>query len=110
MQRLPTRIKLVFLGKQAYIIAAQGRSSQELRWAAHEVNNAFKSSRDLNDAERKLAQPLTLRVATAAKGASFAEPGRSSPLGKNAVSHWRLINWMYTSGERADGYALKVIE
>ena len=64
----------------------------------------------IGDAERKLAQPLTLKVMNASKDTTFAELARNSPLGKNAVSHLRLINGLYPTGEPLTGLSLKVIE
>jgi predicted Zn-dependent protease len=110
MQGLPTRVAVVFLGKTAFLIGGQARNPQAMQRAYPEINAAINSFRPLNDAERKLARPLTLRVINAPRGATFADLARNSPLGKNAVSHLRLVNGMYPSGEPAAGQPLKVIE
>ena len=110
MQGLPTRVAVVFLGKTAFLIGGQARSGQAMQRALPEINTAIASFRPLGDAERKLARPLTLRVINAPKGATFSDLARNSPLGKNAVSHLRLINGMYPGGEPRAGQPLKIVE
>ena len=57
---------------------------------------------------------LALSLANCAQnpvtGRTFADLARNSPLGRNAVSHLRLVNGMYPSGEPAARQSLKVIE
>ena len=110
MQGMPARVAVVFLGKSAYLIGGQARSAQAMQRALPEMNATINSFRAISDAERKLAQPLTLRIINAPAGTTFAGLARGSPLGKNAVSHLRLINGMYPNGEPAAGQPLKVIE
>ena len=110
MQGKPTRVALVFLGKSAFLIGGQAKTAQAMQRALPEINAAINSFRTIGDAERALARPLTLRVINAAKDTRFAELARHSPLGKNAVSHLRLINGMYPNGEPLAGQPLKVIE
>jgi predicted Zn-dependent protease len=74
------------------------------------INAAINSFRAISEEERKLARPLTLRVINAPMDRRFAEIAANSPLGKNAVSHLRLINGLYPNGEPVAGQALKVIE
>jgi predicted Zn-dependent protease len=64
----------------------------------------------MSDTERKSVRPLTLRIINAPPGATFAELARTSPLGKNALAHLRLLNGLYPNGEPAAGQALKIIE
>ena len=110
MQGLPTRVAAVFLGKSAFLIGGQARNGQGLQRALPEINAAIASFRPISDADRKLARPLTLRIINAPRGATFSELARNSPLGKNAVSHLRLINGLYPGGEPVAGQPLKVIE
>ena len=110
MQGKPTRVALVFLGKSAFLIGGQAKTAQAMQRALPEINAAINSFRTIGDAERALARPRTLRVINAAKDTRFAELARHSPLGKNAVSHLRLINGMYPNGEPLAGQPLKVIE
>ena len=110
LQGLPTRVAVVFLGKSAFIIGGQARNGQAMQRAVTEINAAIASFRALSDGERKLARPLTLRVINTPRDAAFAELARNSPLGKNAVSHLRLINGMYPGGEPVAGQPLKIVE
>jgi len=110
MQGKPTRVALVFLGKSAFLIGGQAKTAQAMQRALPEINAAINSFRTIGDAERALARPLTLRVINAGKDTRFAELARNSPLGKNAVSHLRLINGLYPNGEPLAGQPLKVIE
>ena len=110
MQGAPTRVAVVFLGNTAFLIGGQARNAQAMQRALPEINAAINSFRPLGDADRKLARPLTLRIINAPPGAKFADIARGSPLGKNAVSHLRLLNGMYPNGEPATGQPLKVIE
>ena len=110
MQGKPSRATVVFLGKQAYMIGGQARDAQVMQRVLTEINTSVASFRALGDAERKLAQPLTLKVMNASKDTTFAELARNSPLGKNAVSHLRLINGLYPTGEPLTGLSLKIIE
>ena len=110
MQGMPTRVAVVFLGKNAFLIGGQARTAQAMQRAAPEINAAINSFRPVSDAERKLARPLTLRVINAPRGATFSDLARNSPLGKNAVSHLRLLNGLYPNGEPVAGQPLKIIE
>jgi len=110
MQGAPTRVAVAFLGNSAFLIGGQARDAQAMQRALPEINATINSFRPLGDVDRKLARPLTLRIINASAGAKFADIARGSPLGKNAVSHLRLLNGMYPNGEPAAGQPLKVIE
>ena len=110
VQGLPTRVALVFLGKSAFLIGGQGKNAQALQRALPEINAAINSFHAISDAERKQAQPLTLRIINAPKEARFTALAVNSPLGKNAVSLLRLLNGLYPNGEPLTGQPLKVIE
>lgn len=106
----PTRVAVVFLGKNAYAIGAQAQNSQTMNRYLPEIEAAQQSFHAITDQERALARPLTLRVITARAGLTFAELARSSPLGKNAEGYLRVINGLYPSGEPVAGQALKIVE
>ncbi len=110
LQGKPTRIAVVFLGKNAYAIGAQAQNSQAMSRYLPEIDAAQKSFHAITDQERGLARPLTLRIVTARAGVTFSELARTSPLGKNAEGHLRVINGMYPSGEPVAGQPLKVVE
>ena len=110
VQGLPTRVAVVYLGKSAFLIGGQGKNAPALQRALPEINATINSFHAISDAERKLAQPLTLRIINAPKDQRFADLAVNSPLGKNAVSLLRLLNGMYPDGEPLPGQPLKVIE
>ena len=106
----PTRAAVIFLHKNAYIIAGQASSGAALQQALPEINATIAGFHAMTDTERNSVRPLTLRIITAPAGATFAELAKHSPLGKNAVARLRLLNALYPDGEPVAGQALKIIE
>ena len=106
----PTRIAVVFLGKNAFALGLQASSTAAFRQHAAVMDAAMKSFHPITDRERTLARPLRLRVITARAGITFAELARNSPLGRFAESHLRVINGLYPKGEPVPGQALKIVE
>ncbi len=106
----PTRIAVVFLGKNAYAIALQANTAAAYKQHKVALDAALNSFHAITDQERALAKPLRLRVITARAGLTFAELARTSPLGRFAEGHLRVINGLYPSGEPAAGQTLKVVE
>jgi len=107
---MPTRAAVIFLGRNAYLLAGQGQSERAMQGARADIDSTVASFRALNEDERKLARPLTLRIINAPPGKTFGDLARDSPLGRNAVSYLRLLNGLYPNGEPVAGQALKVIE
>ena len=110
MRGYPTRAAVIFLGKNAYLIGGQAKTDASMQQALPEINATIASFHAMTDTERNSVRPLTLRVINAPKGATFAELARNSPLGKNAVSHLRLLNGLYPNGEPVAGQPLKIVE
>jgi predicted Zn-dependent protease len=110
IQGKPTRVAVVFLGKNAFAIGAQAQDGQAMSRFLPEIEEAQKSFHAITGAERALAQPLTLRIITARARLTFTELARTSPLGKNAEGYLRVINGLYPSGEPVAGQALKIVE
>jgi hypothetical protein len=71
---------------------------------------AMQSFHAITDKERELAKPLRIRVITARTGLTFAELAKTSPLGRFAEGHLRVINGLYPAGEPTAGQTLKIIE
>lgn len=107
---LPTRVAVIFLDKNAYIIGGQAKTAGAMQTALPAINATIASFHAMTEAERNSVRPLTLRIINAPPGARFADLARNSPLGKNAVSQLRLLNGLYPDGEPAAGQALKVVE
>ena len=110
VQGLPLRVAIIFIGKTAFLVGGQAKNPQAMQRALPDINAAIDSFRAISEAERKLAQPLRLRIINAPKDMRFADLAVNSPLGKNALSLLRLINGMYPNGEPLAGQPLKVIE
>lgn len=106
----PTRVAVVFLGKQAYAIGIQAVNDAAFRQYAAPMDAAMRSFHAITAEEREQAKPLRMRVVTARAGITFADLARHSPLGRHAEGHLRLINGLYPLGEPAAGQPLKIVE
>lgn len=106
----PTRVTVAFLGNSAYAIGLQARDSAAYSRHKAAMDAAMNSFHAMTAAERALAKPLRLRVITAAAGQTFAALARTSPLGRFAENHLRVINGLYPSGEPVAGQSLKIVE
>jgi predicted Zn-dependent protease len=71
---------------------------------------SLQSFHAITDKERELAKPLRIRIITARAGMTFAELAKTSPLGRFAEGHLRVINSLYPGGEPTAGQALKIVE
>lgn len=106
----PTRIAVVFLGSSAYAIGLQAKDAAAYNRHKAALETAMSSFHAMTAQERTLAKPLRLRVVTVQTGQTFATLARTSPLGKFAENHLRVINGLYPSGEPVAGQSLKIIE
>lgn len=106
----PTRVAVVFLGKNAYAIGLQANSAALFRQNLTAMEASLQSFHAITDKERELAKPLRIRIITARAGMTFAELAKTSPLGRFAEGHLRVINSQYPAGEPTPGQALKIIE
>jgi predicted Zn-dependent protease len=110
MSGKPTRVTVVFLGKSAYAIGQQANTDAIFRQNLPVMETAKQSFHAITDKERELAKPLRIRVITARAGLTFAELAKTSPLGRFAEGHLRVINGLYPTGEPIAGQALKIVE
>jgi predicted Zn-dependent protease len=101
---------VIYLGDKAYLFAGAARSPDLLPKHLEAMRASVKSFHAINEAERKLARPLVIKLASADAGTRFAELARVSPLGRNADGYLRLINAMYPTGEPQPGRTIKVVE
>ena len=106
----PSRIAVVFIGKQAYAIGVQAANDGAFRQHAAAMDAAMHSFHALTAEEREQAKPLRMRIITASAGITFAELAKTSPLGRHAEGQLRLINGLYPQGEPVAGQALKIVE
>jgi predicted Zn-dependent protease len=110
MSGKPTRVTVVFLGKSAYAIGLQANTDAIFRQNLPVMETAKQSFHAITDKERELAKPLRIRVITARAGLTFAELAKTSPLGRFAEGHLRVINGLYPTGEPIAGQGLKIVE
>ncbi|MFN9977496.1 MAG: hypothetical protein ACK58T_47090, partial [Phycisphaerae bacterium] len=68
----PTRVAVVFLGKQAYAIGIQAVNDAAFRQHAAPMDAAMRSFHAITAEEREQARPLRMRVITARAGITFA--------------------------------------
>jgi predicted Zn-dependent protease len=106
----PTRVAVVFLGNKAYAIGIQANNAAAYSQHKAVMDLAMNSFHAITSGERALAKPLRLRVITAQPGQTFAALASSSPLGKFAENHLRVINGLYPAGEPVAGQTLKIVE
>lgn len=106
----PARVTVVFLGKSAFAIGQQANSAGAFRQHAAAMDAATKSFHPITAEERALARPLRMRVITAGAGMTFADLAKTSPLGRFAENHLRVLNGLYPRGEPAAGQPLKIVE
>ncbi len=106
----PSRVAVVFLGKSAFAIGLQGASDTAFRQHREAMEAALQSFHAITPHELELAKPLRLRVITVRAGQTFAELAKTSPLGRFAEGHLRVLNGMYPAGEPVAGAALKIVE
>lgn len=106
----PTRVAVAFLGASAYAIGLQARDAAAYGRHKAAMDAAMNSFHAMTAQERLLAKPLRLRVITAQAGQTFAGLARTSPLGRFAENHLRVINGLYPSGEPVAGQSLKIVE
>ena len=106
----PTRVAVVFLGKNAYAIGLQANTADLFRQNLPAMEASLQSFHAITDKERELAKPLRIRIITARAGMTFAELAKTSPLGRFAEGHLRVINSLYPGGEPTAGQALKIVE
>ncbi len=99
----------VYLNNQAFILQAQGKTTNDLSAYRDAVFATVRSFHAISDAERRLVKPLTLHVITARHGDTFAKLAQGSPLGQSAESYLRLINARYPDGEPQVGESIKLV-
>lgn len=103
-------LAVIYLGEHAYLFNGAAQSEESYRRAVEGMRQLVRSFHILSPEERKLAQPLRIKLVRAEPATRFATLTRNSPLGAHAEGWLRLVNALYPSGEPAPGQTLKVIE
>jgi predicted Zn-dependent protease len=101
---------VVYLDGKAYIIHCKAKSDAAFFARHNNMRDAIRSFHALNEAERKQAKPLVIKLTAAHEGDTYAKLARRSPLGKTAESYLRLINGSYPQGEPVPGQLVKIVE
>lgn len=101
---------VVYLDGKAFLL--QGTAKTEPVLSAHRalMKASMRSFHALTPEERKAIKPLTIKLASAKAGDTYAKLALTSPLGKNAEKYLRLINAQYPQGEPTLGQIIKLIE
>ena len=109
-----TRAGIYILGEpgreKGYSIAALARNAELLKKHLSVIDQALKSFRATTEADKKLAQPLRIRIITADPTTRYADLAKHSPIGKHAEAQLRLMNAHYPTGEPVAGQKLKIVE
>ncbi|MGH8750549.1 MAG: M48 family metalloprotease [Burkholderiales bacterium] len=106
----PAKVAVIYHDNHAFVIAGGAKSDEVFQRQQENIDASIMSFHALTEAERKLAKPLKIKIISARENLTYAELAKSSPLGKNAESHLRLLNAQYPSGEPVRGQALKIVE
>ena len=101
---------VVMFDKKAYVIKGSAKSREIFASYRNDMLDTIRSFHALDEAERKLARPLVIKLITARAGDTYANLAQHSPLGKTAESYLRLINGSYPQGEPTPGQYVKVVE
>jgi predicted Zn-dependent protease len=103
-------VAVLFHRDSAYVFNGQFRDESALRRFVEPMRVSARSFRQMTDADRVAARPLTLRLITATPTTRFATLAAQSPLGKNAEGYLRLMNGLYPGGEPSPGQLIKIVE
>ncbi len=106
----PFKAGVLYLGNNAYLVA--GRADSLTAFERHQaaISSAIESFRALTVAEKEAIRPLHISTVTAAKGLTYTELARESPLGIQAEGYLRLLNGQYPVGEPVPGQLIKVVK
>ena len=103
------RFTVLYQGTRAFIFIGMTKNPQDISKYDKDFLDTAKSFHALTDTERKLAQPLQIKVVSSG-GENMAELAKNSPVEKYAEEYLRLLNHHYPTGEPNKGELLKIIE
>lgn len=103
------RVAAIVRGNQAFLFvgALRGQGALETHDAAFTA--AIRSFRSLGPADKKLAEPMHVRLHRVKAGDTFEKLARNSVLGVEAEERLRLLNGSWPAGEPVAGQWLKVV-
>ncbi|NQD96180.1 M48 family metalloprotease, partial [Pseudomonas sp. CrR25] len=103
------RVAVLLQDARAYLFVAAVRGGASLESQDAQFLAVIESLRPLTAAERKLAEPLRLRLVRAKGGERMAALARQSKLPGDAEASLRLLNNLYPGGEPRPGTWLKTV-
>lgn len=94
----------------AWIFAATTKEHTDFELLDPKFDQAVKSLANLNAKEKKLAEPLRLKVIRAKATTRYEALAKNSALGDYAISQLRLINGVYPDGEPVKNSLIKIVD
>jgi len=107
--RRTVRYVVIFLDDRAYILAGAARKPDDPRRDRTTLATA-RSFHRLAPDERRLAEPLRLRLIRATPGLTYARLAQRSALSDHAQDILRLLNHDWPTGEPEPGRLVKLVE
>lgn len=103
------RVAVIYHGDNAYLFIAALKGRASLETQDERFLEVIRSFRPLKASERKLAEPVRLRLVRARAGQSLAALAKESPLPGDGEAQLRLLNNLYPGGEPSPGDWLKTL-
>ncbi|MEM7207735.1 MAG: M48 family metalloprotease [Pseudomonadota bacterium] len=94
----------------AWIFAATTKEHVDFELLDPKISKTVSSLKPLNSAERKLAEPVKLKLVRAKSSTTYKKLAQDSPLPSYAESRLRLINGQYPDGEPQAGELIKIVQ
>lgn len=103
------RVAVIYRDDNAYLFVAGLRGRASLETEDQRFLDVIRSYRPLKTAERKLAEPVRLRLVRVKTGQGISALAKDSPLAVDGEAQLRLLNGLYPSGEPRPGQWLKTL-
>ena len=104
------RVSVIYLNQQAYIFVGAAANETKAGQIDSLLLTTAQSLHPLTQAERKLAQPLHLRITKAKPGSRYGNLAAQSPIDSYAEQQLRLLNNHYPSGEPSAQSRIKIVQ
>ncbi len=108
--RRKTRFTVIYFQQMAYVLAGMTKDADAIDKFDAAFLNSMKSFHEITANERKLGQPLRLKIVQTETSTRFSQLAQTSPLIKYTEEELRLINALYPDGKLQAGQLIKVFE